>query len=323
VKLILTAAFSVVMALSLATAGESTDPKTDAKPEVKKKDKPPAAGKTEKVDPKLKARIKELIKQLGHDEYDKREAAGKALVRIGKPAREQVAAARKDKDAERATRAGEVYEKLKTLPDPANVNRDCTNGWMAVWGEVKQVQTFTVKEDVTISKLRFRAARGFSMPGTLSVDLQLVGAKKDADALATASQVAAWTTKDGKARSITRYMRWWELELKAKLLKGKTYKLVFSSVDSTKSSPWLINCMYRDHFKAGSHLRQKGEKASKLGAYDLVMQLCAKDEVKLTTVPAKLDFTRKELFGLGHDGANMGKTKTETNPAGELLQRLL
>ncbi len=294
------------MALSLATAGESSDPNTGAKPEAEEKVEPPVV---KKADPKLQARIKELIEQLGHEEYETREGASKALITIGRPALKQLEAARKDKDAERATRAGEACSKIRELlPDPDKVDRDCTNGWMAAYDKVKQVQTFTVEEDVAISKLRFRAARGYNMPGDLGVKLELVGAKKEkpADPLATAKQAAAC------AKGVTRYMQWFELELKAKLEKGKTYRLVFSSADSAKTNPWLINCMYRDHFKAGSHMRQDGEKTKKLGAYDLVLQLCAKDAVKLTTVPAKLNFTARELFGLGHDGANMGSKATNT-----------
>ncbi len=289
------------VALTLALGGIALAAGKPVEPDAKPKPKT-----TKQPDPKLKKRIAELIKQLGDDDYEKREAAGKALLKIGRPTRKQIEVATRDKDPERATRASAL---LTALPDATEVNRDCTNGWMAAYKEVRQAQTFSVKEDVTISKLRFRAARCFDMPGTLSINLELVGAKKDAAALATASQASSWE-KDGSNRSVTRYFRWFEVELKAKLKKGKTYKLVFSSADSTKSAPWLINCMYRDRFKAGTHLRQHGGKSEKLGAYDLVLQLCDKDKVKLTTVPATLDFSsKKEHFGLGHDGTNMSKNQ--------------
>jgi hypothetical protein len=310
------------LAAPAVVAGEKTDPAPQAGKDPKPAATNPQGKKpAQKPDPKLEARIKALIRQLGHEEYDKREEAEKALTKIGRPALPQLKAAREDKDAERATRATVLCKKIGSLPDPSKVDPKCTNGWMAAYGEYRQVQSFKAEADAEVDLLRFRAARGYNVPGDLSIELRAADAEKDAEPLGKASFSYEWTGKAGKTTGVTRTMRWIEAKIKVKLEKGKTYHLVFSSPDSGKSNPWLINCFYGDTFKAGKHLRSDGEKAETLGKYDLVFQLCSKDAVKLSSLPDGTDLSKKEPFGLGHDGTDMNKAKTDG--AGGFLPGLL
>lgn len=60
-------------------------------------------------------KIEQLIKQLGHEEFEKREAATRELVKIGKPAIPHLNKAFKDsKDPEVQQRAKEILERIKS-----------------------------------------------------------------------------------------------------------------------------------------------------------------------------------------------------------------
>jgi hypothetical protein len=63
--------------------------------------------------PPTKEQIAALIKQLGHDDFDKREEASKKLEEIGQPAEADLTEAAKSKDEEVRRRAGEILEKFK------------------------------------------------------------------------------------------------------------------------------------------------------------------------------------------------------------------
>jgi len=106
----------LALALSPAFAAEGEGPKPPP---------PPAAEEPGEKEPtpeelaKLNARIAVLVKELGSDEWAKREAAGEELLKIGKPAESALAeAADKAKDPEVATRAGELVKKI-LRPDGA------------------------------------------------------------------------------------------------------------------------------------------------------------------------------------------------------------
>jgi len=282
--------------------------------------KPKPETKTDELDPKLKAKIAELIKLLGHTEYDKREEAEKGLLEIGRPALKQVEAATKDKDAERATRAKELVAKLKLLADPSKVDRNCTNGWMAVYGEQKQVQTFKAPADLEIDTIRFRAARGHGLPGVITVEVRKLKEEKDEKALASGTVKPEWTTEAGNVTGVSRFMTWFDVTVKFKLQKGETYRLVFSSSTSDTAAPWLVNCLYRDVFKSGSHLRLLDGKSKKLGAYDLVFQLCANGKARIDALSSsKIELPKREHFGLGHDGADMRNVRRGLDQFGQGL----
>jgi len=270
-------------------------------PKPKPKD-PKAAATAE-----LQGRIRKLIKDVGDLDYDIRTAASKELIKIGRPALELLEAATKDKDAERVWRAKELVYYISRLPKPTKVDRKCTNGYMPVHGTVKQLQTFTPDADVEIDAVRFRAARTLAVPfGDLQVELH-AGDKPGDKALATATFEYEWTDANNKVHGVTRFMQWFEAAMKLKLRKGATYCLVFSSARSGATSPWLVNCFYRDTFAAGKHRRQDGDKPEDLGKYDLVFELRAADKTVLSSVPDKVDLTKREEFGVGHDGTDLRK----------------
>jgi hypothetical protein len=297
------AALALTCALAGVRAGEEPVPPGGAAAEPQPGEKPPA-------DKELEARILALVKQLAHEDFDKREAAGKELLKIGRPAKPFLAEASKDKDVERAVRAADLLAQLARIPDPQSIDPNCTNGWMAVQAGTVQIQTFKPAEDLEVETLRFRAARTANTPfQALQVELRAADAKEDAEPLMSRSFEQQWD-EDGKTKGVTRYMNWFEVKAKepVKLEKGKLYRLVFSS-EAGKSTPWLVNCFYRDTFKTGEHLVREGAKESSLGKYDLVFQLCSKDAVKLTSAPEKADLDKKELFGLRHDGVDIGKIR--------------
>lgn len=60
----------------------------------------------------LQARIAELIRQLGNEKWEMREAAQTELEEIGEPARERLEAARSDSDPEIATRVGRILSRI-------------------------------------------------------------------------------------------------------------------------------------------------------------------------------------------------------------------
>jgi hypothetical protein len=66
-----------------------------------------------KLDAKEEARVRKLIKQLGHEQFDKRREADKALRAVAVRIRPLLAEAAKDKDIERATAAQKILDDFK------------------------------------------------------------------------------------------------------------------------------------------------------------------------------------------------------------------
>jgi len=98
-------------------AGAEDGDKPGAKPEPKGKDKgkdkeKEKERKEQEKARKLKAGIARLIKQLGDETWDVREAAQKRLLKIGKPAVPALKAAAQSKDLEVATRAKAILKKV-------------------------------------------------------------------------------------------------------------------------------------------------------------------------------------------------------------------
>ncbi len=295
---ILTAlALALPLPLRTATGGEGAEPKAEGEKENGKED--------EKPSPELLEKIKQLVKQLGDADYEKREDAGKELLKIGGPALDAVRAATKDKDPERSERARVLVPKLERMTKKGDPN--ATNGWQAVWGDVGQVQTFKVNEEFEAATVRLRLARGYNLPGTLEVKLCADG-DKEAKPLAEADKPAEWDGKNGGRAGVSRYFRWLDFEMKAKLEKDKVYRLVLTSGSSGEGSPWLANAFYRDAYAGGELLKSDGEKTERVAKLDLVLEILDKEgQVRLTTVPKGVDLTKKELFGIGRDGTDMNK----------------
>jgi hypothetical protein len=265
-------------------------------------------GAAEADDARLHARIRKLVRQLGHKNYRTREDASKELRRIGRPAFEAVRDATRDADAERAWRARKLLEHIRRLPDPSAVDPNCTNGHVPVHKNCSQLQTFTVPADTAVDTLRFRAARTLHVPlGKLSVDLRS-GTQPDAKTLASASFNYEWTDEDGDTHGVTRFMQWFEAPMKARLRKGRTYCLVFRAAAPAADRPWLLNCFYRDTFRGGRHLQRADNEAKSLGQYDLVFELQNGENAVVTSVPDGTDLTKKEHFGLTRNGIDLRKT---------------
>ncbi|HOX07595.1 MAG TPA: HEAT repeat domain-containing protein [Planctomycetota bacterium] len=270
-------------------------------------EKPAAApdGKDEEDKPltpeelaKINARVVELIKQLASDDWAKREEATTALIAIGNPAVPALEEAAKSPDAETATRAAEALQKIKGAPKRRKKKFDpnCTDGYQAVYEGREHVQTFKATTD-KLDFLRIRTARTINNPmADLTISLRESG-KENAEALATAT---------ASSTEVTRFYRWFTMELKAeKLEKGKTYELVFTS-GAAKSSPWLVNCFYRDAYPDGEYRElADGKPVKSEKRYDLVFELGAGED-KTTSVPKGTDLTKKdEHFGVGPDGTDL------------------
>jgi C-terminal processing protease CtpA/Prc len=84
---------------------EDKDKDKEKTPEEKKKEE-------EKKRKALEAKLAKLIKELGHDTWDVREAAQKRLLEIGAPAIPQLQKAAKSKDLEVVTRAKVILKNL-------------------------------------------------------------------------------------------------------------------------------------------------------------------------------------------------------------------
>lgn len=297
----------------MAAAGEGPEPGGD-------KDPAPTPGQESPEE--RSRRIGRLIKDLGADDFETRDAATKALLAIGLPAKAALEEAAKDADAERATRAGEVLQELIRPTTSrmgghqieAKPTADRTDGWMAVGKGSVHCQSFKATADMEVTKLRIRAARTLKMPGVLTVELREADAAADAAPAAKVEMSATWKEDTGKERTLTRYLTWVEAELPAKLGKDKVYRLVFRSEESEESAPWMLSCFYRDTYPGGEHSKLVDGQPKPLGKFDLAVELVGKNDAKLSTLPAGEKLDKKELWGPGHDG--------KEPPAASDLERL-
>ncbi len=297
-------ALPLIAALSLSSstvgAGEP-----DAPP-------PPAAGEDEGEKPpsaeelaRIKARVAELVKQLGNEEWAKREEATDALVELGEHAEPALEEATKSKDAEVSTRAADALRKIRSAPKhrKKKVDPNATDGYQPVYEGVEQVQTFKAPAD-KIDTVRIRAARTFNNPAAdLTVSLRESGKE---EALASA---------EVSLQQVTRFYHWYTLELKAeKLEKGKTYELVFASITG-KESPWLINSFYRDAYPDGEHREVRdGKPVKSIRKCDLVFEALSGDD-KATSVPKDVDLSKKDQhFGIGPDGIDLQQKPVQQAP---------
>ena len=91
----------------------------------------PAQEKPKK--PPTKEEIAALVKQLGHDDFDKREEASQKLEAIGQPAEAALQEASKSKDEEVRRRATEILDKFKygIYPDTPKKVVDLINSYKA------------------------------------------------------------------------------------------------------------------------------------------------------------------------------------------------
>jgi len=268
---------------------------------------PAAATGVDAAPKELAARIQRLVRELADRDYDTRESASKALLRIGRPALPLLTPAVKDADAERAWRAKRLVSLIGQLPHRGPVDPKCTNGYMPASGAARQLQTFAAAKTGPVDRLRFRAARTFNLPFRLEIKLY-AGDRPQGEPLAQATLDAEWTKPNNAVTGVSRFFRWMEVPLKARLEKGKTYCLVFGSPDSAATNPWLINCFYRDAFPGGEHRRMEGDKPESLGKHDLVFELHHGGQVRLTTVPGGVELSKQEEYGLGHDGVDLRKS---------------
>lgn len=97
----------------------------------------------------LADRIARLIKQLGHAEFAKREAANKELDAIGEPALDALRKATRDTDPEICRRAGKIVQSITDRKNAAAAKKELEKLqgiWERVSSEVNGVQTKTAEE---------------------------------------------------------------------------------------------------------------------------------------------------------------------------------
>jgi len=298
-----------LLILSLAAAGEPGKAEPAGAPAGEEVQKPPSPEELAK----LQARIAELIKQLGHDEWAKREEATKGLVEIGQVAESALEEAAKSKDPEVSSRAAEALKKIRGNPKRRSrkINPNGTDGYQPVYEGVRLVQTFKAPAEA-LESVRLRAARTLNLPGqNLTVELREPGKDKEA-ALASGKAEASLIDNLGQ-RTLTRYYQWITIELKAeKLEKGKTYQLVLAS-DASKDVPWLLNSFYRDAYPDGElTVTRDGQPVESKLKFDLVFEALSGKEAKATSVPKDLDLSGKEdHFGVGPDGTDLHQPPPE------------
>lgn len=75
--------------------------------------KEPKNERTEKLSPEQEARIKELVKQLGDEDFQTREKATEDLIKIGEAAEELLTKALQDPDPERRTRVARIIQTIE------------------------------------------------------------------------------------------------------------------------------------------------------------------------------------------------------------------
>ena len=302
----MTAIRALGLGIAMLTAWPAPGPAAEpAKPEAPAAEPPaPAAADAGK----LKARIAELVAQLGDKEWAKREAAGEQLLEIGRAAEAAVAEAAAGKDPEAATRAAELLKKLKALPERKPLDPNCTDGYQLVYGDRTLVQTFKAPAE-KLDAVRFRLARTWTVPADdLVVELREPGKPEPLATAAFYTDWLDWTGKPEGAKSakVNRFFKWVAADLKAaKLEKGKTYELAWRSEKSEERAPWLINCFYRDTYPDGEQsLVRDGQPVKSERKCDLVFEVLA-GEAKVGSAPKDADLNKKdEHFGLGPDGVD-------------------
>jgi hypothetical protein len=271
-------------------------------------EKPAPAPAADAENEKQKARIAELVGQLGDKEWARREAAGEELLRIGRPAEAAVAEAAAGKDAEAATRAAELLKKIKALPERKPIDPNGTDGYQMVYGDRTVVQTFKAPAE-KLDAVRFRLARTWTVPADdLVVELREPGKPEPLAAATLYTDWLDWTQKPEGAKSAkpSRFFKWVAADLKAAgLQKGKTYELAWRSEKSEERAPWLVNCFYRDTYPDGEQsLLRDGRPVKSDLKCDLVFELVA-GEARTGSAPKDADLNKKEEhFGLGPDGVD-------------------
>ena len=158
-------------------------------------------------------------------------------------------------------------------PEP---ERDYTDGYMPVAGEVRHVQTFK-SSGTTVTGVSLRLARTTEVPeDDLFIEIREPG---KAEPLAKGFIPVEWQNPGPKVRgkAVVRFYQWFSGQVKAEgLVKGRTYELVISSPDSFEAAPWLVNAFYRDAYPDGEYRRERAGKpiVARAGtSFDLVFVL--------------------------------------------------
>ena len=109
----------------------------------------------------LSSKLDRLIRELGDDDYKKRETAHKELLGMGPPVKDILAAHRDDKNAERKRRVTEIIAKLDEMNSNESFFGDDSQG-AKTWLRDDRVETpnFTVVGDVNPSVFEVRSKYG-------------------------------------------------------------------------------------------------------------------------------------------------------------------
>ncbi len=190
------------------------------------------------------------------------------------------------------TRAPATPQTVRQMQLAGGVSLQCTNGWVPVWGRQKCVQTFTAPGG-PIAGVNFRAARTLQSPWDgLTVEIRDAGSGR---------RLGSWKLTEytfGKD-AVTRFFRPYTARFgPVRTVKGATYRIVFSSPNSERTGPWLINCFYRDTYPQGDLFARTAAGGGKL---DLAFQIIAPGgDPLLSSIPEGTDMGRREHHGPGY-----------------------
>lgn len=181
-----------------------------------------------------------LIGDLDHPSWRIKEAAFLELRQLGDSA---VPALQSALNSGCSDSAREKIALLLSLRRPNAFDADF-NGWHWVYSTIVHAQTFEAT-GVTVDKLKLRVAQ-------LSVNRPIAPLEVEIRDKKLENVYVKGTIDPGE---LEREFRWQIVGLKhvSPLKSGETYVLVFHSRANKNTSPWAINCAYKDVYPTGRH----------------------------------------------------------------------
>lgn len=181
-----------------------------------------------------------LIDDLNHPRAKVRDAAFDELVRLGdKAVPALLEALRNPPSAETRDRIHLLLAKRR----PSEFDADF-NGWHWVYSTIAHAQTFEAT-GATVQSLRLRVAQLSANRPIAPLEVEIRDKKLETIYLRGSMDPAV----------LERDFRWQPVTLKyvAPLKFGETYSFVFHSRTNRNTSPWAVNCIYRDVYPHGHH----------------------------------------------------------------------
>jgi WD40 repeat protein len=185
-------------------------------------------------EPVTAAEIDRLVRQLGDDDFDKREAASKALTAIGKPALRAVLRARTHPDVEVRRRAEQIFEALAAkLPD--------------VVQKAAEICRFSC-DNVHVYNTNFSTDSRFYVAGGDNCTLRIYETKSASQVQElvghTGYSQCAVFTPDGKqvlSASLDKTLRLWDVKTGKEVRRFEGHTDGVGSVDITRDGKWAVS----------------------------------------------------------------------------------